>query len=57
MSKKKHRKIWEEQSVNTDAVSNTEYTGLMPAVPEDEAERDSYNELYDTIPEPEKWRD
>ena len=35
---------------NTNVVSSTEYTGLIPATPEDDSELKAYSELYPSHP-------
>lgn len=45
MAKKKHRRVWHEQEINSDAASMTGVTGLTPSLPMDGHEWEAYRDL------------
>ncbi len=51
MSKKRHRRIWQEQEINSEAVSMTGVTGLTPSLPMDGHEWVSYTDIETLEPD------
>jgi len=47
MKKKKKKVVYnEDRDIDINACSATDCTGLIPSLPQDEAEKDSYKALY-----------